>query len=127
MALQGSSTVAITPEEESIAIELEASVHLNIATSQIRLNVPLKALEHANKAIELKPNYWKAHLRKAEAHLLFGDFEKSAIAFDRASSLISPEDKAGKSGIANARSRLLVAEKDAKRKQQKEWAGVFSK
>lgn len=127
MAVQGSASEAITPDQENIAVELEAAVHLNIATCQIRLGVPLKALEHAGKAIELKPDYWKAHLRRAEAYTLFGDFERSATSLDKASSLIPPEDAAGKSGIANARGKLQVAEKEAKRKQQKEWAGVFSK
>jgi Flp pilus assembly protein TadD len=124
---QGTASEVITAEQESIAIELEASVHLNIATCQIRLNVPLKALEHAGKAIELKPDYWKAHLRKAEAHTLFCDFEKATAALDKATSLVNSEDTAGKTAIANARSRLLIAEKEAKRKQQKEWAGIFSK
>ena len=54
----------ITQEQDYLVLQLETVVYTNIATCQLRLLNPIKALDNANKAINLSPNNWKSHLRK---------------------------------------------------------------
>lgn len=81
LAYQSSGSILATDEEENLATELEIILQQNIATCYIKMNDPQKVIYHANKALTLNPNSWKAMLRKGEALLMKESFDEAEVLF----------------------------------------------
>jgi tetratricopeptide (TPR) repeat protein len=61
-----------------------ASPHVNLSAYYNRSGDPAKALEHANKALELDPNSDRAWFQKGRAYERQGELKDAVVALNRA-------------------------------------------
>lgn len=125
LAASNSSSTPLSDETVATVNDLETVIKTNIATCYIKLEDGPKALQYANEALEIKPNSWKALLRKGEAYQLLKFHDKSVESFDSATS--HAPDEAARSSIAKAKSKTLAMIKAESAKQKKAFANIFEK
>ena len=114
-----------SPEQEARSIEIEGVVETNIAMCFVKLAEPRKAIEHADKALSLNKNSWKAYLRKGEAQILMMNSDGAKASLDSAWS--NAPDAAAQTMITKERKKLSSLEKEETKKQKAAWAGIFNK
>jgi FK506-binding protein 4/5 len=111
-------------ELEARASELEKVIHQNLATCFIKLNNPIKAGEHCDKALKIDPNAWKAILRKGEAFALLKKYDEAKILFENALKLCN-DDAGGSNSILKELGKLEKIFKAYEAKERKMYSGLF--
>ena len=138
MARPSSDVVLITEAEEVEAVNIDSITYTNLATCFLKLGNSQKALDNANEACSVKPIYWKAFLRKAEAQLLFGDVDRALSTLATAESLLASEEgeavataatspSSSRAAISEVRQRAARIEREAVRAQKEQWGGFLNK
>ena len=85
----GDDAAAVVSYQKAISLNEQrkgtfASPHVNLSAYYNRLGDPAKALEHANKALELDPNSDRAWFQKGRAYERQGELKDAVVALNRA-------------------------------------------
>lgn len=123
MAADAITGEKITPEVEKDVSNLEVVLKTNIATCYIKTSNGIKALEVIREALAIRPTAWKSLMRKAEATILIGDYDKANTILDEASA--NGPDESGIVAINAVRERALKLSKKADAKQKKAFGKIF--
>lgn len=116
---------AVTAEQEATAIEIETAVEANIAICKIKLQKPSDAIIHADKALELNKTYWKAMIRKGEAHMMLRNYDAAREQYTNA--LRHTNEEKWKTKIQQDLNKIIALEKQEDKKQRKAFAGIFDR
>ena len=77
----------ISDKQNVTVTELHAAMNLNICSCYLKLKQGRKAMEYGKKTLKIKPDYWKVHLRLAEAYILLADSDQAKMYISRADEL----------------------------------------
>jgi len=111
-------------ELETRASDLEKIIHQNLATCFIKLNKPINAVEHSDKALKIDPNAWKAMLRKGEALILLKKYDQAKSLLENALRLCT-EDTGGSNLILKELKKIEKIFKAYEAKERKMYSGLF--
>jgi tetratricopeptide (TPR) repeat protein len=115
----------LTNEQEELSLDVEVTTLQNLAVVSLKLQKPEDALKHANNALTLRPEAWKAKLRKAQAYLQLSGPEKAKPLLEEVMGETTDENalKAIKKELKN----VMVAAKAEKELQKSIFKGCLSK
>ena len=111
----------ITEEQSLACAELHATTNLNICFCYLKLKDGRNAIQYAKKALNSKPQYWKANLRLAEAYMLVADLDQAKAYLNRANELQGGTEKY----IHKTMIRLDKLYKRDNKKQKKLYKNMF--
>ena len=100
-----------TEEQKKQIDELKATLHLNLAACQLKINEPYEAAENCSKTLELDASNVKALFRRGQAYNKAGEYEKArkdlieAAKRDPSNKAIRDEIESVKKNEANAKEK----------------------
>lgn len=103
-------TRALELAERDGATEIAHLVHANRSAAACRLGDSEAALQDADAAVALKPDWPRGHQRRGAALLRLGRVRAAVDAYARAAAL-KPDDREVASGLADSRTALTAAER----------------
>lgn len=113
----------ISGGQNATVTELHAATNLNICNCYLKLKQGRKAMEYGKKTLKIKPDYWKVHLRLAEAYILLGDSEQAKMCISKANELQGGNEKY----IQKIKGKILKLQKTEDRKQRNLYKNMFKK
>ena len=113
----------ISDEQNVTITELHAATNLNICNCYLKLKQGRKAMEYGKKTLNIKPDYWKVHLRLAEAYILLADSDQANMYISRADELQGGTEKY----IQKIKGKVLKLQKSEERKQRNLYKNMFKR
>ena len=113
----------ISDEQNVTITELHAATNLNICNCYLKLKQGRKAMEYGKKTLNIKPDYWKVHLRLAEAYVLLADSDQAKMYISRADELQGGTEKY----IQKIKGKVLKLQKSEERKQRNLYKNMFKR
>ena len=80
-------------------------------------------MEYGKKTLNIKPDYWKVHLRLAEAYILLADSDQANMYISRADELQGGTEKY----IQKIKGKVLKLQKSEERKQRNLYKNMFKR
>eukprot|EP00002_Diphylleia_rotans_P031986 TRINITY_DN6674_c0_g1_i1.p1 TRINITY_DN6674_c0_g1~~TRINITY_DN6674_c0_g1_i1.p1 ORF type:complete len:288 (-),score=95.41 TRINITY_DN6674_c0_g1_i1:38-901(-) len=115
-------TYDLDEEQEKQVEGLKLPLYLNLAACHLKQGNFKETISSCNKALDLEPKNVKALFRRAQGHILAGDFAKAKTDFEAALE-VSPEDKEIKLAYTKAKKQ----EADAKAAEKSLYKSMFGR
>mmetsp|Transcript_17897 Transcript_17897/g.35297 ORF Transcript_17897/g.35297 Transcript_17897/m.35297 type:complete len:200 (-) Transcript_17897:149-748(-) len=115
----------LNDDQQKIILDLKVTVYANLALAYLKLEEPAKAVDVANRALEINPDHVKALVRKGQALVKQKDFDKAKASLLKANKL-EPENKAILVEISRWKAAYKTWSQEQHEKQKKIFGGALA-